>query len=88
MVRCNNDTDGPNKRIHYSGELAALQAKKRKNQGIESHDLNDKRALPAREQFEGLKSTTRRTKQHGPPECGKPGNRDPLLVKHGGTAGP
>jgi hypothetical protein len=88
MVRCNNDTDGPNRTIHYSGEFATLPAEKRENQRIESHDLNDKRVLPARKQFEGLESTTRRTKQRGPPECGKTGSRDPLLMKHGGTAGP
>jgi hypothetical protein len=54
MVGCNNGADGLNGRIHYSSELAALQAEKRENQGIENHDLNDNMALPAREQFEGL----------------------------------
>jgi hypothetical protein len=79
MVRCNKDTDGPNRRIHYSGELAALPAEKRENQGIESHDLNDKRALPARKQFKGLKSTTRRSKQRDPLEYGRRGESRPLI---------
>jgi hypothetical protein len=60
MVRCNNDTDGLDGRIHYSGKLAALQAEKREDHAIESHDLNIERALPAIRQFEGLKSTTQR----------------------------
>jgi hypothetical protein len=74
MVGCNNGADGLNRRIHYSSELVALQAEKREIQGIENHDLNDNMALPAREQFEGLESTTRRTKRRGPPEYGKSGN--------------
>jgi hypothetical protein len=58
MARCNNGADDLDGRTHYSGEFAALQAKKREDHGIESHDLNIERALPARRQFEGLKSTT------------------------------
>jgi hypothetical protein len=46
MVECNNGADGLNRRIHYSNELAALQAKKREIQGIENHDLNDNMVLP------------------------------------------
>jgi hypothetical protein len=88
MAGCNNDPDGLNRRIHYSIKLAALQAEKGEIQGIENHDLNDNMALPAKEQFEGLGSTTRRTKRRGLPEYGKPGNRNPSFVKHGGTAGP
>jgi hypothetical protein len=88
MVGCNNNTDSSNKRIPYSGEFAALPAEKREDQRTESRDSNGKRALPAREQFEGLESTTQRAKLRGPPKCGKPGNQDPLLVKHEGTVGP
>jgi hypothetical protein len=62
MARCNNGADGLDRRIHYSGKLVALQAEKREVHGIESHDLNIKRAFPARRQFEGLASTTRRPK--------------------------
>jgi hypothetical protein len=79
MVRCSNGTDGSNRRIHYSGELAALPAEKRENHGIKSHELNDKRVLPAREQFKGLKSTTRRSKQRDPLEYGRRGKSRPLI---------
>jgi hypothetical protein len=58
--------------------LAALQAKKREDHGIESHDLNIKRALPARRQFEGLKSTTQRPQHHNPLEYGRRGESIPL----------
>jgi hypothetical protein len=88
MVGCNNGADGPNRRIHYSSELAELQAKKSEIQGIKNHDLNDNVALLVREQFEGLESTTQRTKQRSLPKYGKPGSRDPSFVKHGGTVGP
>jgi hypothetical protein len=88
MVGCNNSADGLNRKIHYSSELVALQAEKREIQGTEHPDLNDNMALPAREQFEGLESTTRRTKRRGLPKHSKPGNRDPSFVKHGGTIGP
>jgi hypothetical protein len=58
MVGCNNIADGLNRKIHYSRELAALQAEKREIQGTEHPNLNDNMVLAAREQFEGLESTT------------------------------
>jgi hypothetical protein len=79
MARCNNGADGLDGRIHYSGELAALQAEKKEDHGIESHDLNIKRALPARRQFEGLASTTQRPKQRNPLEYGRRGESIPLI---------
>jgi hypothetical protein len=79
MTRCNNGADGLDRRIHNSDELAALRAKKREDHEIESHDLNIERALPARRQFEGLKSTTRRLKQHNSLEYDRWGKSIPLI---------
>jgi hypothetical protein len=49
MVGCNSGADGLNRRIHYSGEFAALQAERREIQGIENHDLDGNMALPTKE---------------------------------------
>jgi hypothetical protein len=57
------------------------------NNGADGHDLIDNKALLARRQFEGLESTTQKIEQRGLPEYCKPENKDPLLVKHGGSAG-
>jgi hypothetical protein len=51
----------------------------RKDQRIDSHDLNDKKALPAKGQFEGLKSTTRRSKLRDLLEFGRRGESRPLI---------
>jgi hypothetical protein len=79
MARCNNGANGLDGRIHYSGELAALQAEKREDHGIESPDFNIERALPARRQFEGLTSTTQRPKLRNPLEHGRQGESIPLI---------
>jgi hypothetical protein len=81
MARCNNGADGLDGRIHYSDEPAVLQAEKREDHGIESHDLNIERVLPARRQFEGLASTTRRPKQRNPLEYGRRRESIPLICE-------
>jgi hypothetical protein len=55
MVRCNNDTDGPNRRIHYSGEFAALPAEEKENQRVESHELNDKKGVASQRTIQGTR---------------------------------
>jgi hypothetical protein len=79
IARCNNGAVGLDGKIQYLGELAALRAEKREDYEIESHDLNIERALPARRRFEGLKSTTRRSKQRNPLEYSRWGKSIPLI---------
>jgi hypothetical protein len=63
------------------GKLAVLQAEQREDHGVESHDLNIERALPARRQFEELKSTTRRPQQRNPLKYGRRGESIPLTCE-------
>jgi hypothetical protein len=79
MVRCNNGTDGLDGKTIIRVNLQHCRLTDRKNQRINSHDLNDKKALPAKGQFEGLKSTTRRSKQRDPLEFGRRGKSRPLI---------